>query len=275
MKTLYKLAGKRAAWLAAVLLAVFSTMAATGLYAQSDNGSIVGTVTDTTGAVIPDAAITVTNVDTGLKLAGKSNSAGEFQIFAVPRGNYKADVQAQGFQSQTATFAVQVASAQTLQFKLTAGVVSQTVDVTSAAPLVNTSNATIGEVVQGEQVTDLPLNGRNFTGLALLAPGVTRGSYGDAASGTSGNSETFRNSESGGAALSVNGLRPQADNFLLDGVDDNDSLVNTILIFPNVDATQEFKIDTSVAPAEYGRAGGAIVASSIKSGTNSFHGSAF
>ena len=86
---------------------------------------------------------------------------------------------------------------------------------------------------------------------------------------------SFRNNESGGAAFSVNGLRPQADNFLLDGLDDNDSLLNTILIFPNIDATQEFKIDTSIAPAEYGRAGGAIVASSIKSGTNSFHGSAF
>jgi hypothetical protein len=133
----------------------------------------------------------------------------------------------------------------------------------------------MGEVIQGAQVEDLPLNGRNFTGLALLAPGVTRGAYGDAASGVNGNSETFRNNESGGASLSVNGLRPQADNFLLDGLDDNDSLINTILIFPNIDATQEFKIDTSIAPAQYGRAGGAIVASSIKSGTNQIHGSAF
>jgi hypothetical protein len=275
MSTLYRSAGRRTAWLAIALLAVLSVLTGTGVYAQSDNGSIVGTVTDMTGAVIPDAAITVTNVDTGLKLTSKSNSSGEFQVFAVPRGNYKADVQAQGFQSQTAAFAVQVASAQTLQFKLTTGSVSETVDVTSAAPLVNTSNATIGEVVQGEQVTDLPLNGRNFSGLALLAPGVTRGAYGDPVSGGTGSSESFRNSESGGAALSVNGLRPQADNYLLDGIDDNDSLVNTILIFPNVDATQEFKIDTSVAPAEYGRAGGAIVASSIKSGTNAYHGSVF
>src|SRR5271154_1835552 len=154
MRTLYKLAGKRTAWLAVLLLAVISVMAAKGVYAQSDNGSIVGTVTDTTGAVLPNAAITVTNVDTGLKLTGKSNSAGEFQIFAVPRGNYQADVQAEGFQSQTASFVVQVATAQTLQFKLTAGSVTQTVDVSSAAPLVNTSNATMGQVIQGEQVTD-------------------------------------------------------------------------------------------------------------------------
>ena len=270
-----RIAGGRTGWILAMLLALFTTVGALRAYAQSDNGSIVGTVTDSTGAVIPNASVVVTNLDTGLKLNGKSNDSGEFQIFAIPRGNYKADVEAQGFQSQTANFAVSVGTTQTLEFKLAAGSVSQTVEVTSAAPLVNTTSATIGEVIQGEQVTDLPLNGRNFTGLALLAPGVTRGAYGDAASGVNGNTETFRNQVSGGASISVNGLRPQADNFLLDGLDDNDSLINTILIFPNIDATQEFRINTSVAAAEYGRAGGAIVASSIKSGTNEYHGSAF
>jgi hypothetical protein len=261
-------------WLGVTLIAAV-ILCAGHLFAQSDNGSIVGTVTDPSGAAIPNATVTVTNVDTGLTFHATSNNAGEVSIFAVPRGNYKASVAAAGFQTQVVPFTVEVATAQTLIFKLTPGAVTTTVQVTGAAPLVDTSNATIGETIQGEQVTELPLNGRNFTGLALLAPGVTRGNYGDSSSGVSGNSETFRNNESGGAALSVNGLRPQADNFLLDGLDDNDSLLNTILIFPNIDATQEFKIDTSVAPAEYGRAGGAIVASSIKGGTNEIHGSAF
>jgi hypothetical protein len=257
------------------LAAVAAFAAHSVLYAQSDNGSIVGTVTDQSGAVVPKATIDVTNTETGLQFHAISSDAGEFSVFAVPRGNYTASVQAAGFQTQTVSFTVQVTTAQTLVFKLVPGAVTTTVQVTSAAPLVETSNATIGETIQGAQVTELPLNGRNFTGLALLVPGVTRGVYGDASSGVSGNSETFRNAESGGAALSVNGLRQQADNFLLDGLDDNDSLLNTILIFPNIDATQEFKLDTSVAPAEYGRAGGAIVASSIKSGTNQIHGSAF
>ncbi|MGA8110510.1 MAG: TonB-dependent receptor, partial [Acidobacteriaceae bacterium] len=261
-------------WLA-LLLVTAVTLFTGQLFAQSDNGSIVGTVTDQTGAAIPNATVTVTNLDTNLEFHATSNGAGEFSIFAVPRGNYKAAVGAQGFQTQTVPFAVQVATAQSLIFKMIPGAVSTTVQVTSAAPLVDTSNATIGETIQGAQVTELPLNGRNFTGLALLVPGVTRGAYGDSSSGVNGNSETFRNNESGGSALSVNGIRPQADNFLLDGLDDNDSLLNTILIFPNIDATQEFKLDTSVAPAEYGRAGGAIVASSIKSGTNEIHGSAF
>lgn len=260
---------------ALALAAVVAFVAHSQLYAQSDNGSIVGTVTDQTGAVVPGAAITVTNTATSQQFQAVSNDAGEFNVVAVPRGDYTAEVKMAGFQTQTVNFTVQVTTAQTLVFKLVPGAVSTTVQVSSAAPLVDTSNATVGETIQGAQVTELPLNGRNFTGLALLAPGVTRGVYGDSSSGTSGNAETFRNDESGGAALSVNGLRQQANNFLLDGIDDNDSLLNTILIFPNIDATQEFKIDTSVAPAQYGRAGGAIVASSIKSGTNSFHGSAF
>ncbi len=275
MKHLYKRVSKRAVWMTVILLAVFAAMSAVGAYAQSDDGSIVGTVTDQTGAVIPNASIAVTNVDTGLKFEAQSNSAGEFQIPAVPRGNYRADVTATGFQSQSTTFQVTVASAQTLIFKLQPGKVSTTVTVTTAAPLVNTSNGTIGATIQGPQVTQLPLNGRNFTGLALLTPGVTRGSYGNAQSGVNGNAETFRQNESGGGALSVNGLRPTANNYLLDGLDNNDSLLNTLLIFPNIDATQEFKVDTSVAPAQYGRAGGAIVAASIKSGTNKYHGSAF
>lgn len=246
-----------------------------GAMAQSDDGAIVGTVADQTGAVVPQAAIAVTNTETGQKFQATSNESGEFRIPAVPRGDYQASVSANGFQGQAVKFTVLVSTTQTLNFKLVIGSTAQSIDVTDAAPLVDTSGATIGAVITGKQVTDLPLNGRNFTGLALLTPGVTRGSYGDAASGVNGNTETFRQSESGGASISVNGIRPQADNFLLDGIDDNDSLLNSILIFPNIDATQEFKVDTSVAPAEYGRAGGAIVASSLKSGTNAFHGSAF
>lgn len=133
----------------------------------------------------------------------------------------------------------------------------------------------MGEVVAGRQVTELPLNGRNFTQLALLTPGVTRGNYGNSASGVNGDAETFRNNSSGGGSLSTNGLRPQANNYILDGVDNNEGLVNTLNFFPNVEATEEFRVNTSTAPAEFGRAGGAIVQTSIKSGTNSFHGSAY
>ncbi len=244
-------------------------------HAQSDNGRIVGNASDTTGAAIPGATILVTNTENGSQLTATSNTQGQFNIFAVPRGNYTAKITAPGFQSQTQTFTIAVTQVQTLIFTLQPGAVATTVQVSSAAPLLDTANATLGETIQGKQITQLPLNGLNFTNLALLAPGVTRGNYGNAQSGEAGNAETFRYNESGGGALSVNGLQPTADNYILDGVDNNDDLMNTLIFFPDIFATQEFKIETDVAPAQYGRAGGGIVISSIKSGTNSIHGSAF
>ena len=244
-------------------------------FAQSDSGRIVGSVSDSSGAVLVGATVTVVNTDTGAQLTATSGHAGEFSFPVVPRGQYTASAAADGFAKQSQSFTLNVTQVQTLNFKLQPGQVSSNVSVSDAAPLLDTSNATIGETIQGKQITELPLNGRNFTNLAILSPGVTRGQYGDNASGIGGNTETYRNKDSGGASLSVNGLRPQANNFILDGIDNNEGLVNTILIFPPVDATQEFKVDTSVAPAEFGRAGGAIVVSSLKSGTNQFHGSAF
>ncbi|MGD0733994.1 MAG: TonB-dependent receptor [Terracidiphilus sp.] len=246
-------------------------------FAQTDTGTIAGTATDSTGAVIPGANVEATNTENGLKLTAVTSGAGEFTILAVPRGDYTVLISAKGFQSESATITVTVTTTQTVVFQLRPAGGATTVEVSGAAPMVNTSDATIGATIQGEQVTDLPLDGRNFTQLALLTPGVTRGNYGDIASGggSSNAAETIRNNESGNAGLSINGLRPQANNFILDGVDNNDGLVNGILFFPNVDATQEFKVSTSVAPAEYGRAGGAIVVSSLKSGTNNYHGSAF
>ncbi|MFY9852319.1 MAG: carboxypeptidase regulatory-like domain-containing protein, partial [Terracidiphilus sp.] len=259
------------------LAALLFCLALPSLFAQTDTGNIVGTVTDATGAVIPGAPVTATNDATGQTLNAVTNGAGEFNILAVPRGDYKVVVKFKGFQSQSTAVTVLVTTTQNVIFKLSPSNVSTTLEVTTAAPLINASDATVGATIQGEQVTDLPLNGRNFTQLALLTPGVTRGVYGDVASGggSSNMTETIRYNESGSAALSVNGLRPQADNYILDGVDNNDGLVNTILFYPNIDATQEFKVNTSVAPAEYGRAGGAIVVSSTKQGTNDYHGSAF
>jgi len=247
------------------------------LSAQTDTGTIAGTVTDSTGAVIPGATITATNPENGFKLTAVSDGVGEFKILAVPRGNYKVVITAKGFQSQSAAVTITVTTTQNIPFQLAPSGVTTTVEVTTEVPLVNTSDATVGATISGDQVTDLPLNGRNFSQLALLTPGVTRGAYGDVASGggSSNMTETMRYNESGAAGISVNGLRPQANNYILDGVDNNDGLVNTILFYPNIDATQEFKVNTSVAPAEYGRAGGAIVVSSTKSGANQYHGSAF
>jgi len=155
------------------------------------------------------------------------------------------------------------------------GDVSQSVTVEAGSPVINPADSALGDVVESRQVTELPLNGRNFTQLATLVPGVTRGVPTGSATGAGNNAETFRDGETGGASLAVNGLRPQNNNFTLDGIDNNEALVNTIVFFPSADAIDEFRVQTSVAPAEFGRAGGALIVTSLKSGTNSWHGSAF
>ena len=257
----------------AVLL--MTTRPGARLFAQSDLASIRGTVQDQTGAAIHDATIQLVNLDTGLAQAAVSDATGNFHFEAVVRGNYKATVTADHFANEAQTFTLNVSQVQALNFQLKPGSASTTIEVTDAAPIIDTSTSSVGDVIEPAQVIDLPLNSRNFTQLALLVPGVTRGGYGSAASGVGGNAETWRYGDNGGAALSVNGLRAQANNFELDGLDNNDALVNTIIFFPPVEATDQFRVTTAVAPAEFGKAGGAIIQSSIKSGTDKYHGSAF
>ena len=255
--------------------ALLPLVPAAHLYAQTDTAQIQGTVADSSGAIIPQAKIVVTNLDTNAVSRTTSDNGGRFNFAALVRGHYKAEVQVPGFNSEIQLLTLDVSQVQALNFRLNAGSVDTTVEVTSAAPLINTTNSSTGAVIEGRQITELPLDGRNFTELAVLMPGVTRGAYGADAAGLNGNAETWRYSETGGGSLIVNGLRPQANNFELDGLNNNDALVNTIIFFPPVEATQQFRVTTSMAPAEFGRAGGAIVQSSIKSGTNKFHGSAF
>lgn len=243
--------------------------------AQSDTGRVVGTVADTTGAYIPGATVTIKNTDTGATENRTTSGSGEFTFPALARGHYSITGAANGFESEVQNFQLDVQQVQTVEFKLKTGSQSTTVDVTDAAPVVDLATSSTGETIQGRQVVDLPLGQRNFLQLATLTPGVTQGAYGSDASGINQNVETMRYADSGGAALTVNGLRPQSNNFLLDGTDNNESLVNTIVFFPSPDAIQEFRVTTAVAPAEFGRAGGAIVNTSIKSGTNQIHGTLF
>lgn len=243
--------------------------------AQTDSARLTGTITDAQGAVVANATITVTNVGTGRVQIVQSGSAGEYNFNALPPGTYKLEIKSGSFKTVTQTITLQVTQVAAANFKLEPGTVSETVEVKSDVPLVESASSNISEVIQGRQVTELPLNGRNFTQLATLVPGVSRGVLDGKVSGASGSAETFRYGSSGGASLVVNGLRPQSNNYLLDGVDNNESLVNTIIFFPPAEAIQEFRVDTSIAPAQFGRAGGGVVNTSIKSGTNTLHGSAF
>ncbi len=245
------------------------------LNAQTDSARVTGNITDNTGAAVPGAQVVVTDTDNNATQTVRTGGAGDFSVSALRQGNYKAKISAPGFQSQEIAFKLDVSQVQALNFKLAVGAQTTTIEVTDAAPLVQTADSQTGIVINDRQLSDLPLNGRNFTQLALLTPGVTRGQYGNTASGVGSNVETLRYNDTGGASLSANGLRPQANNFLLDGLDNNEALVNTIVFFPPVEAMSEFRVTNSLAPAEFGRAGGVITQSDIKSGTNQIHGSVF
>ncbi|HYP50624.1 MAG TPA: carboxypeptidase-like regulatory domain-containing protein, partial [Pyrinomonadaceae bacterium] len=265
--------GKRVPYFLIVLATLlFSTVE---IYAQTETARVQGTVTDAAGAAVPGATVKATALATNRTVESQTNEDGAYSILTLQPGQYRLEVTQANFKTTRQDVTLEVAQNANLDFALEPGDVSAVVEITTDAPIVDTSSSAIGEVIQGREAVELPLNGRNVLELARLTPGVTQGVPGGFASGAGGNAETYRGGNTGGAALSVNGQRTQANNFLLDGVDNNESLVNTINIFPSAEAIQEFRVQTSMAPAEFGRGGGAIINSVIKSGRNDFFGSAF
>lgn len=257
-----------------IALLLTLTLLASVAVAQTTNARLTGTITDATGAIVPGATLTVTNVGTQRVETTTSDESGYYVFASLFPAEYAVEVKAPGFKTVKQKITLEVQQIAALNLALQPGQVTETVDVISDVALVESASSNISDVVTGRQITELPLNGRNLTQLATLIPGVTRGVAAGQATGAGNNSETFRYNGTGGASLSVNGLRPQNNNFLLDGVDNNESLVNTIIFFPPADAIQEFRVDTSVAPAEFGRGSG-IVNSTFRSGANQWHGSAF
>ncbi|MGB7069415.1 MAG: carboxypeptidase regulatory-like domain-containing protein [Pyrinomonadaceae bacterium] len=243
--------------------------------AQTESARIQGSVTDSTGAAVVGATVTVKALATDREVVAVTNDEGSFSVLALLPGRYVMTVSQASFKNTQQEITLEVAQVANLNFILEAGAVSETVTVTLDVPQVETATSALGEVIQGKEAVELPLNGRNVLELARLTPGVTQGVIGGFASGVGNNAETYRGGNTGGAALSVNGQRTQANNFLLDGVDNNESLVNTINVFPSAEAIQEFRVQTSVATAEFGRGGGGIVNAVVKSGRNDFYGSAF
>jgi hypothetical protein len=233
-------------------------------WAQKDTGSIVGTVTDATGAVIPEAKVTVTEVDMGTTFVTSTSSSGEYVATPLKIGRYKLTVEKQGFKTAVVgPIELQVQQRAAVNVALEVGQMLQQVQVTSEAPLLETETSELGQVVNNRQVENLPLNGRNITQLALLTAGVTPSEPG------------ARDENSFG--FSANGGRSLQNNFLLDGLDNNSNLTDLLnetnyVIQPSVDALQEFKVQTNAYSAEFGRGNGAILNATIKSGTNDLHG---
>lgn len=256
--------------------------------AQNNKGSVVGTVLDPNGALVPNAKIVITNNANGASREATSDEGGEFAITNLDPGNYKVTVDGGGFKTLVLASVTVETNARVpvdVTFTEIAGSGDNTVLVTAdGAPLVESETSVRGDTITGREVTDLPVPQRNFTLLAALSPGVTRptgtsvgvlggGNFANGGPGSSTESTRFR--ESGGSVISANGARVTQNNFSLDGVDNNESQFGQIAVYPNPDAIAEFKIETSVPQAESGRAGGAIISTTFKSGGNEVHGTLF
>jgi len=253
--------------------------------AQSNKGSIKGTVTDQNGGLVQNATVTVTNIATNNARTVTTGDDGVYSVPLLEPGKYKVSVTAPSFpETVRENIIVQTASTEVVDVTLVPGGVGGVVTINAAQSVVQSETSDLGSVIDNKQVTDLPIPQRNFTLLATLSPGVTRpfvgvigggGNFeaGGNPTGTSTESTRFR--ESGGSVLVVNGARPTSNNFTLDGADNNEGQFGQIGIYPPPDAIAEFKIQTSVAPAEGGRAGGGIISSTTKSGTNGVHGTAY
>ena len=234
-------------------------------FGQVDEGSVTGTVMDASGAVIANAQVTLLNTDQGITAETRSNNSGEYFFSPVRIGHYTVTVTAKGFAKTTQeNLTVMIAQHLLVNIQLKPGAASETVEVTTAPPLLQTEEASVGQVVNAQAVNSLPLNGRNFTFLAQLGAGMQ-----------TPEADTRGNAASG--AFSANGLRPAQNNYLLDGIDNNSNAVDFLngtnfVILPPLDAIQEFKVQTADFSAELGRSAGAVLNATIKSGTNSLHG---
>ncbi len=255
---------------AALLLATAAILlfGASAALAQVDTGSILGTVADSSGATVSGAKVELLNQGTGSSVTFTTGSDGTFKFSPVRIGTYTLTVTLQGFQTTTQKdIPVNVGADVVANFSLVPGKVSEIVEVTGAAPVLQSQDASVGQVVDSAAVNNLPLNGRNFTFLAQLGAGVN-----------TPQADTRGNAASG--AFAANGLRPSQNNYLLDGIDNNSDTVDFLngtnfVVLPPVDAVEEFKVQTSGFSAEFGRSGAAVLNATIKSGTNTLHGSAW
>jgi len=256
----------------ALVCTIFFALTSSSLHAQTITGSIGGTVTDTTGAVVPNASIEATAVDTGVVSKTTSNEAGFYAIRFLSIGNYKVVISAQGFGKKVVgPFRLEIGQDAKIDAKLAVGAASSTVEVTSDfVPLMNTENSTIASTLDSNTIESVALNGRNFSALTVFLPGAVMTSP----SGMTGSNATERNTGQDGQT-SVNGNRNQTNNYYLDGIEINETINNLIGYNPSPDAIGEMKVISSNAPAEYGNVNGGDVIAVTKQGNNTYHGSAF
>ncbi len=262
--------GLRNVGLALLSVALLAGLLPRPLAAQTVAGTILGTVTDSTGAVVAGAKVVLTNEGTQYSRTVVTDALGEYVAPQLPTGTYTVLAELTGFKA-TALSNVQVGVDQRVRINVTleVGQMTESVKIEASTPLLQTSSSELGTTVHSEQIQTLPLNGRNFVSLTRTVPGVLRGIPGANIDGAG--SLAWRAS----ASFSANGQRARDNNYMLDGVDNNETWLQTVVLFPSVDALDEFKLQTSTYSAEFGRSTGGVVNLQIKSGTNQYHGSGY
>src|SRR5262245_242000 len=238
---------------------------------QTGSTEITGLVTDATGAAVPGAKITITRVATGESRSALTDSAGEYVFTLIEIGEYIVKCERQGFKTRTVTsLHLQTGQKLRVDLNLEVGSVAESVEVRASAVTLRTEDATVGQVIENRRIVELPLNGRNMSGLAVLVPGVQYGLRTGLADGSGGFPIP-------GAGVSViaNGIREVYNTVALDGVDAKNPRTHITVFTPSIEAIEEFKVQASSYSAEYGQGGGARIEVSMKSGTNQLHGTLF
>ncbi len=245
---------------------LLTLLCAAGAFAQFESATVLGTVTDPSGAAIREATVTLTNVRTGVSQQSKTDSSGDFLFVNQHLGSYTVRAEMAGFKvEETSAFDLTVDARQRVDMKLQIGSVSESVTVSDAASLLETDNSSRGQTINSREIGDLPLNGRAYADLTMLVPGVAK-------SALENGTDSSRD-----ASYNVNGQRSELNNFMLDGVDNNaygtsNQGFSNQVMQPSPDAIQQFKVETNNYSAEYDHAAGAVINATIKSGTNELHG---
>jgi hypothetical protein len=257
--------GKPVTWFWSLVVAL---LLATAAYAQQGRGTIFGTVTDATGAVVPGATITITNIATNVVTTTITNDSGYFSMPNLQVGNYSVAAVKEGFKKRVQSgLTLEVDQKAQADLTLETGAVTEVLEISAQGSLVDTTTATIGRVIDNRRVQELPLNGRNALSLVLLSPAVQSGA-GPTAAG-------FGDRGTQVALIRINGSPLASNNFVVDGLSSTNPYVPDVNVNPNVDSVQEFKVQSNTMSAEFGYTLGGVINLVTKSGTNALHGTLY
>src|SRR5580658_8221949 len=264
----------KASLIAVLVVSMFATFFTLNpAWGQEVTATITGSVTDPSGAPVVGASVLARDVERGTTYPTRTNDVGVFNLQRLPVGDYEIKVEAKGFQTaEQSAITLELNQIARFAFQLMVKGANQVIEVVDEAPVLQTDSTQLGTLIDAKTNDNLPLASRNFVQLTLLTPGALTI---DPQTMNTGSQTTQQIAGNGGGRPYINGNREQSNNFLLDGVDDNQASENAVGFTPSPDAIEEFNVITQNASAEFGNFQGGVVSASIKSGTNAFHGDVF